>query len=89
MKSIFYTKLKTPKKIRLDIDNIILDLEKNGRCVTNNSVAVQSLSRRLSYPKAHGDIIFAKDRYRQRTVIMIHPEKKLVKTGMRIKFVDR
>ena len=89
MRSIYYKKLRTPKNIAMDMDKIIIDLERNGRSISRNPNATRALSKRLRVPKQYGEIIFAKDRTRQRTVIMIHPKKKLVRSGPRIKIIDR
>lgn len=79
MKSYTYKRLRTPPELKLDLDNIVIKLEKNGRAIPNNPVATRTLSTEFRVPKKNGDIIFAKDKRTKQTVIMIHPNKKLVR----------
>jgi hypothetical protein len=40
MKSYTYKSLRTPEKIKISIENIVLDLEKDGRSISSDRIAV-------------------------------------------------
>jgi len=79
MKSYTYKRLKTPPQLKLDLDDIVIKLEKNGRAIPNNPLATRTLSTEFRVPRHKGDIMFTKDNLTKQTVIVIHPNKKLVR----------
>ena len=79
MKSYTYKRFKTPKHLKLDLDNIVIKLEKNGCAIPKNPVATRTLSTQLRIPKQNGDIRFAKDKLTNETIIIVNPNKKLVR----------
>jgi len=90
MKSYTYRRLNFPPELKVDLDNLVMNLENTGRAFSLNPRATQTLSRELRVPKQKGDIIFAKDKRTQKTVIVVNPNKKLVRNKVHtIKFYPK
>lgn len=71
--------IKKPGSIDIDraINQILNDLSKFGRAISNNGVAARQMERSFREQKRNGDIYFSWNNYNRKSVIVLAPEKKL------------
>ena len=72
--------IKRPGSIDIDrsINQILYDLSRYGRAISNNGVAARQMERSFREQKRNGDIYFSWNNYNRKSVIALAPDKRLI-----------